>query len=186
MPDEIARTAKAADVAESVQHWLRAAVERDDVYYFAVYQAGVVVGQILLHDIDRRLSESLVVYHLFEPRHRGQGIGTTALRLLQEFVAADTDLTRLIVIISDDNVASQRIAQKCGVVHVGASREDPVHGMVFTWECRSEETDGTAAITRRSGASPKVHPDRLIACQRRPGWYNGTEGMMNVDAGSCE
>lgn len=143
VPDEVARTAKGVDVAGSVQHWLRAAAERDDVRYFAVYWREHLVGQILLHDINYNSGESLVAYHLFEPRHRGKGIGTTALRLLQQFVVGETSLTRLVIITSDDNVASQRIAQKCDFVHVGASREDPAHGMVFAWERRSDEVRGT-------------------------------------------
>jgi RimJ/RimL family protein N-acetyltransferase len=142
VPEDIARAAKAADVAESVQHWLRAALERDDVYYFAIQWRDHLVGQILLHDIDRPSRESLVAYHPFEPSHRGNGIGTTALRLLQEFVVAESDLARLVIITSDDNVASQRVALKCGFAYTGASREDPVHGMVFAWQCCFGETRG--------------------------------------------
>jgi RimJ/RimL family protein N-acetyltransferase len=38
-----------------------------------------------------------------------------------------------VVITSDDNVPSQRIALKCGFVHIGPPREDPAHGMCLEW-----------------------------------------------------
>jgi RimJ/RimL family protein N-acetyltransferase len=42
-------------------------------------------------------------------------------------------LRRLVVITSDDNVASQRIARKCGFVPIGPPREDPLHGVCLEW-----------------------------------------------------
>jgi ribosomal-protein-serine acetyltransferase len=114
-------------------HWFTAAEARPDIYYFCVYCGDALVGQILLHDIDREQRTSLIAYHLFEPHNRGRGIGTSALRLLLRFVVEQTDLATLIIITSRDNLASQRIAQKCGFRYVGASREDPVSGVVFEW-----------------------------------------------------
>ena len=124
----------ASDIASAVVDWFSAAQKRDDVYYFAIYREDQLVGQIVLHDIDWSQQESLVAYHLFEERVRGQGIGTDALSLLQNFVRDDTNLRRLIIITSDDNAASQHVAQKCGFIYTGASRENPVHGLVFVWE----------------------------------------------------
>ncbi len=129
--DAISRAAKAAAFAESVEHWLAAARERDDISYLSIYESDNVVGQIFLHDTDQQAMTSLVGYHLFEPRFRDRGIGTAALNLLLELVRSQTNLERLFIITSDDNAASQRVARKCGFVYVGPSREDPAHGMVF-------------------------------------------------------
>jgi ribosomal-protein-alanine N-acetyltransferase len=131
-PNVIRGLPKESDVTNSTD-WLEQALERDDIYHFCIFWKGMPVGQILLHDMDRRAQESLVGYHLFETRYRGQGIGTTALRLLQQYVIEATDLTRLIIITSRDNLASQRIAQKCGFTYSGGSREDPINDMVFEW-----------------------------------------------------
>jgi RimJ/RimL family protein N-acetyltransferase len=127
----IGHATKTPDVADSVQNWLAAARGRANVLYFSIYEDDAVVGQIILHDIDKHANTSLIGYHLFEPRFRGRGIGTVALRLLVEFVRVRTNLERLFIITSDDNVASQHVARKCGFTHVGPSREDPIHGMVF-------------------------------------------------------
>jgi RimJ/RimL family protein N-acetyltransferase len=125
--------AKDADVAEAFRHWLSEAQHRDDVYYFSIYQYRQPVGQMVLHDLNLSTGESLVAYHLFQVDLRRQGIGTTALRLLQQFVRETTRLSRLVIITSQDNLASQALARKCGFTYVGPSREDPVNGKVFVW-----------------------------------------------------
>jgi len=130
----IRAASKAGDVARNVEKWLSRALERDDVHYLAISWRDQIVGQIFLHDIDPHTRKALVGYHLFEPRFRGRGIGTKALALLQRYVTQETTLTKVVAITSDDNIASQRIAQKCGFAHVGAPREDPLHGMCFEWE----------------------------------------------------
>jgi hypothetical protein len=61
---------KDPDVAASVERWLLAAAERDDVIYFGIYRSGELFGQILLHDVDPSTQEALVAYHLFEARYR--------------------------------------------------------------------------------------------------------------------
>lgn len=138
----IRRGRKAADVADSVMHWLSQAATGDDIHYFAIYRDQDLVGQIMLHDIDRQSGEALVGYHLFEAHFRGHGVGTQALALLQEFVSQETDLNRLVVITSRDNLASQRVARKCGFEYSGTAREDRVNGVVFQWRVGRARQDG--------------------------------------------
>lgn len=132
-PELIRATFKAEDVKASAEEWLEDAIADERVTCFAVCEHGKVVGQVLLHDINEANGEALVAYGLFEPAQRGRGIGTGMLRLLQAYVREETYLETLFIITSSDNLASQRLAQKCGFSYVGASREDPVHGMVFEW-----------------------------------------------------
>jgi len=121
----------AADVAGSVRQWTTVAVARDDVLYFGIFWNNRAVGQILLHDMERHTS--LVAYHLFDPADRGRGIGTQALGLLQELVRTATMPSQLIIITSRENLASQRVAQKCGFVDAGAPWEDPLNGIRLIW-----------------------------------------------------
>lgn len=130
----LTHTPKADDVAASFAHWSTAALARDGVYYFAILWDSVPVGQILLHDIDAQASSALVAYHLFEPRYRGRGIGAAALTLLVSFVREHTPLRELTIITSRDNLASRRIAQKCGFVEDGTPWEDPINGVVYRWQ----------------------------------------------------
>ena len=126
----LAHAPKSADVAAAFANW-SAAATRDDIYYFAIRWHGVPVGQILLHDIDWQASTALIAYHLFEPRYRGQGIGTAALTLLLSFAREQTPLRDLLIITSRDNLASRRLARRCGFVEAGAPREDPTNGVVY-------------------------------------------------------
>jgi RimJ/RimL family protein N-acetyltransferase len=138
-PRAVRAAAAGSDVADSVAHWLTAAETRGDVYYFAVHDAGALVGQILLHDVDA--GEALVAYHLLRPVDRGHGIGTRALALLQAFVRERTALRRLVVITSADNTASRRVAEKNGFRHAGAPREDP-SGVLLLWDVPRPDRSG--------------------------------------------
>ena len=131
--DVIRQVSKASDAQDEVRHWSAEAQAREDILYFSIFRDQRTVGQILLHDIDDDTGESLVGYHLFEAHDRGQGIGTQALQLLQTYVMTQTALKKLVIITSRGNLASQGIAQKCGFSYVGASREDPINGVVFVW-----------------------------------------------------
>jgi len=130
---QIVAAPKAPDIQDSVEFYLDAAPTRPDIYYFCIYQLAAPVGQIVLHDIDWQAGESLIGYHLFLPAYRGRSIGTVALSLLQAYVQSATSLTRLVIITSRDNQASQRIALKCGFQLVGLAREDPDRMIVFAW-----------------------------------------------------
>jgi RimJ/RimL family protein N-acetyltransferase len=134
--DLIRHTPIAEDVAGTVAHYLATAPHEPDIYYFCIFEDQTPVGQMLLHDINWETGESLIGYCLFEPDHRGRGIGTKALRLLQQYVVEQTDLTRLVIITSSDNVASQTIARKCGFQFIGGAWEDPEKLMVFEWKMR--------------------------------------------------
>ncbi len=134
-PPEILRLPLADDVRADVDLYLRAAPASAAIEYFAIAWGGRLVGQILLHDISWATGESLVGYHLFSRRDRGQGIGTRALRLLQRHVVERTPLRHLTIITTDDNLPSQRLARACGFLDAGPAREGPPL-LVFRWEVR--------------------------------------------------
>jgi RimJ/RimL family protein N-acetyltransferase len=132
--ERIRRAPLAEDVAGDVAHYLATAPYEPSLYYFCVYAGQIPVGQIVLHDINLATGESLIGYCLFAPHLRGRGIGTRALRLLQQYVVEQTTLTRLVIITSTDNLASQTIARKCGFAFTGGAWEDPENLLVFAWE----------------------------------------------------
>jgi RimJ/RimL family protein N-acetyltransferase len=130
----LGRLEVAPDVRDAAAFYLSHAPTRPDIYYFGVFHAGRLIGQILLHDIDEASGESLVAYHVFQAADRSRGFGTIALGLLQGYVQASQPLRRLVIITSRDNSASQRIAAKCGFKIVGPAREDPDRLLVFAWD----------------------------------------------------
>jgi RimJ/RimL family protein N-acetyltransferase len=144
-----------ADVHEcltdsTVRHsltWVDRAVSDPSMLYFGIFRSEVLVGQIFLHDRDDNLREALVGYHLFTAAHRGHGIGTAALGLLQHHVAETPDLKRLIVITSPDNLASQRLALRCNFTLTGAPREDPT-ALLYSWITRRGSSGSSGPVGR--------------------------------------
>ena len=53
---------------------------------------------------------------------RGRGVATEALRLLTEWAFAEAGMLRLELLISVDNAASKRVAERCGYVREGVLR----------------------------------------------------------------
>jgi RimJ/RimL family protein N-acetyltransferase len=50
------------------------------------------------------------------PGARGRGLATSAVRLLASWAFDELDLARLALLAEPDNVASQRVAERCGFV----------------------------------------------------------------------
>lgn len=90
---EVSALGAASDVADAKAFWLAEAESRDDVLYFAVRTNGELVGQFFLHDIDELHGAALLGYHLFEPRFRARGIGSTGLKLLQRYERRPSDVS---------------------------------------------------------------------------------------------
>lgn len=126
------------DVAEAVRNGLTWAQSDPNVYFFAVYSNHELVGQIYLHDIDQKSQGALIGYYLYQPHFRGKGIGTTMLRLLQEYVRQETGLHQLTIITGKENRASRRMAERSGFHFVGGSWEDPEGLVVYQWEVQRE------------------------------------------------
>jgi RimJ/RimL family protein N-acetyltransferase len=66
---------------------------------------------------------------------RGRGVATEALRLLTEWAFAELGLLRAELLISIDNPASKRVAERCGFV-----REGVLRSLYFKQE-RREDTE---------------------------------------------
>jgi len=56
------------------------------------------------------------------PNARGRGVATAALGLLTEWALTELGLQRLELQISVDNLASKRVAERCGYVLEGVLR----------------------------------------------------------------
>jgi len=61
-------------------------------------------------------------YQLFEPDRVGRGYVTEALQLITDYLFETRPVLRLQLHIDFDNVASQRIAEKCGYSYEGTAR----------------------------------------------------------------
>ena len=119
-----------ANLTDEEKGWFRRAQTDDGCFYFVFQRQERLIGQIVLHDIDRKEQEALIGYHVFRPEDRRQGYGSDALKAICDYAAGEFHLRRLVVITSLDNLASRRIAVKAGFRELGAAREGP-HLVVY-------------------------------------------------------
>jgi RimJ/RimL family protein N-acetyltransferase len=80
-----------------------------------------VVGLALAVEIDRE-AQTVELGYLVSPGARGRGVATQALRLLSDWAFRELGALRLQLLISDENAASQRVAERCGYVQEGLLR----------------------------------------------------------------
>jgi RimJ/RimL family protein N-acetyltransferase len=81
----------------------------------------VTLGGASLYDHEPAQARARVGYWLVAAG-RGRGIATHAVGLLADWAFAERRLARLEITCSPDNLASQRVAERCGFVREGLLR----------------------------------------------------------------
>jgi RimJ/RimL family protein N-acetyltransferase len=97
---------------------------RGDEAQFALVEPGdqeVVLGGASVHTLNRERRTAALGYWL-APHARGRGVASTAVRLLATWGLAELGLVRIELTCGPDNVASQRVAARCGFVLEGVMR----------------------------------------------------------------
>ena len=84
-------------------------------------ETGEHLGMALAPTIETGTATAELGY-VVAPDARGRGVATEALRLLTEWALCERRLERLELRISVDNVASKRVAERCGYVREGVLR----------------------------------------------------------------
>lgn len=78
------------------------------------------VGQIgIQFDLQARRAEA---FYWLDQSGRGKGIASEALELVTRWAFRDFDVVRVQLVTNVDNLASQRVAQRCGFVREGVLR----------------------------------------------------------------
>lgn len=90
--------------------------------FVVVDEADAVVGIVMAPRIDPRHGEAELGY-LVAPAARGRGLATEALRRMTDWALGERKLHRLELQIGIDNVASQKVAERCGYVFEGIKRQ---------------------------------------------------------------
>jgi ribosomal-protein-alanine N-acetyltransferase len=84
---------------------------------------GRKLGHIFYFKVDpfRKIHE--IGYNIFRPDDRGHGTMSEALRIFSAYLFEIKPLSRLQVLVAAGNVASRRVAEKCGYRHEGVLRQ---------------------------------------------------------------
>jgi RimJ/RimL family protein N-acetyltransferase len=88
---------------------------------FAIVDGGGFAGLALAPAIDRDARQAELGY-VVAPHARGRGVATWALAALTRWGFAELEALRLELLISVENGASKRVAERCGYVREGVLR----------------------------------------------------------------
>lgn len=82
---------------------------------------GAFLGLALAPKIDRETRTAELGY-VVAPEARGRGVATEALRRLTAWAFEELEMIRLELLISVDNAASKKVAERCGYLREGVLR----------------------------------------------------------------
>ncbi len=81
-----------------------------------------ILGHIEFFKTVNYLDEYELSYQVYAPEQRGKGITTEAVQLLVRYLFETKRVNRIRLVIHPDNLASRRLAEKCGFRHEGTAR----------------------------------------------------------------
>lgn len=87
-----------------------------------VDQEDRMVGHIEFFKTVNYLDEFELSYHIYDRENHGKGYSTEAVDLLVGYLFGRLKMNRIRLIIHPDNLASRKIAAKCGFTHEGTAR----------------------------------------------------------------
>lgn len=91
---------------------------RGEQIELALVDEDVLLGGVSLNNVDLRQGRAEVGYWL-APHARGRGVATHAVRLITGWAFEVLGIARLELTCGPDNVASQRVAERCGFTREG-------------------------------------------------------------------
>jgi RimJ/RimL family protein N-acetyltransferase len=81
-----------------------------------------ILGHIEFYQTVAYLDELELSYQLYSPEYQGRGIASDAVKLMTRYLFDRKKFNRIRLIIHPDNVASKRVAAKCGYQYEGVAR----------------------------------------------------------------
>jgi ribosomal-protein-alanine N-acetyltransferase len=81
-----------------------------------------ILGHIEFFKTVNYLDEFELSYQVYAPEQRGKGVATEAVNLLVRYLFEAKRVNRIRLVIHPDNLASRRLAEKCGFRHEGTAR----------------------------------------------------------------
>ena len=96
--------------------------EKDDGMLLMVSRNNEILGHIEFFKTVNYLDEYELSYQVYAPEQRGKGITTEAVNLLVRYLFETKRVNRIRLVIDPGNLASRRLAEKCGFTHEGTAR----------------------------------------------------------------
>jgi RimJ/RimL family protein N-acetyltransferase len=95
---------------------------KEDGMLLIVSPKDELLGHIEFFKTVNYLDEYELSYQVYAPEQRGKGVATEAVQLLVRYLFEAKRVNRIRLVIHPDNLASRRLAEKCGFRHEGTAR----------------------------------------------------------------
>jgi RimJ/RimL family protein N-acetyltransferase len=95
----------------------------DEGLFLIVGDEGRIVGTVDWERLNGSVPDVEVAYHVFDRADWGKGIASEALDLFAGWLFDSQSMNRLLLYIHVDNIASRRVAEKCGFSKEATSRQ---------------------------------------------------------------
>jgi RimJ/RimL family protein N-acetyltransferase len=95
---------------------------KDDGMLVIVTPSDEIVGHIEFFKTVNYLDEFELSYQVYAPERRSQGVATEGVQLLVRYLFETKRVNRIRLVIHPYNLASRRLAEKCGFRHEGTAR----------------------------------------------------------------
>ncbi len=102
--------------------WIENLSNERSVFRAMIDVDGKAIGTIILTDIDMRSGTAEVHIKLAKIAERGKGYGSDAMSTLVSYAFDELRLNCIYCQIKEDNIASQKMIEKCGFVKEGRLR----------------------------------------------------------------
>jgi [ribosomal protein S5]-alanine N-acetyltransferase len=96
--------------------------DKEDGMLVIVSVNGEMLGHIEFFKTVNYLDEYELSYQVYAAEKRGKGVASEAVKLLICYLFENQRVNRIRLVIHPDNVASRRLAEKCGFRHEGTAR----------------------------------------------------------------
>lgn len=106
---------------EDAEFFIREAIvaDKNDNFIFAATADGKVVGCIGCYRQENIHRKTAELGYYFAEEFWGKGIATRAVKIIADFVFANSDIVRIYAEPFADNAASRRVLEKCGFAFEG-------------------------------------------------------------------
>jgi ribosomal-protein-alanine N-acetyltransferase len=91
----------------------------DKRYVFGVWLDGLLIGRIALNEVVRAIFQNAFIGYMIDKDHLNRGLMTLAVKEVLRRAFTDLQLHRVEATILPDNLASQRVVEKCGFTRLG-------------------------------------------------------------------
>lgn len=102
--------------------WIENLASEKSTFRAMIDVDGTAIGTVILSDIDMRSGTAEIHIKLAKASERRKGYGTDAVIALLQYAFEELRLNCIYCKVKEDNIASQKMFQKCGFVKEGCLR----------------------------------------------------------------